>query len=165
MERKIMMLAENYIIYPDGIVVSRKLNRRMKTNTACHGYHGLVLSCSGKRQAWLLHRLIATIFLPNPDNLSQVNHIDGNKDNNRVENLEWCTAKHNLDHARETGLNDPVGESNGRAILTEEIVRDIKACLLGYKRGMIAALAREYGVDAKTIALIRNGTNWKHVEV
>ncbi len=51
-----------------------------------------------------LHRIIATKFIPNPMNYSDINHINGNKQDNRVENLEWCTRSHNLQHAIDTGL-------------------------------------------------------------
>ena len=52
-----------------------------------------------------IHRLVAIAFLPNPNNLKYVNHIDGNKHNNTVSNLEWCTNSENVLHARKTGLN------------------------------------------------------------
>lgn len=61
----------------------------------------------GKQKQFYVHRLIAEAFLPNPDNLPEVNHIDGNPANNRVENLRWCTRAENAQHAFRTGLINP----------------------------------------------------------
>lgn len=59
------------------------------------GYQGVLLKANGIFKCELIHRLVATHFIPNPDNLPQVNHKDENKLNNNVENLEWCTTKYN----------------------------------------------------------------------
>lgn len=59
-----------------------------------------------KNKNYLIHRLVAQAFIPNPDNLPEVNHKDGNKANNCVDNLEWCTSKQNKEHAYKTGLYD-----------------------------------------------------------
>ena len=61
-------------------------------------------SINGKQVTFYVHRLVAEAFLHNPKNLPQVNHIDGNPRNNNIENLEWCTASHNIRHAYNTGL-------------------------------------------------------------
>ena len=57
-----------------------------------------------QRKYYSIHRLVAEAFLPNPNNLPQVNHKDGNKENNNVNNLEWCTRSYNLQHAYDNGL-------------------------------------------------------------
>jgi len=68
------------------------------------GYPIVYLRKNGKSHVLTVHRLVATAFIPNPDNKPQVNHIDGNKTNNYVDNLEWCTNSENMDHAIRMGL-------------------------------------------------------------
>lgn len=68
------------------------------------GYLVNILSYEGKRKTVRRHRLVAEAFIPNPEGKPEVNHIDGNKANNHVENLEWATHRENTDHAWITGL-------------------------------------------------------------
>ena len=68
------------------------------------GYLQINLKSEGTRKLGLIHRLVAQAFIPNPDNKREVNHINGNKTDNRVENLEWCTSQYNTVHAYKTGL-------------------------------------------------------------
>lgn len=72
-----------------------------------HGYHAVMFWMNNKAYCRKVHRLVAQYFLPNPDNLKEVNHIDGNKDNNHVSNLEWCTRSHNVKHSFYTGIKQP----------------------------------------------------------
>ena len=69
-----------------------------------YGYALFRFTKNNKRKNILGHRLVALAFLPNPENKPQVNHIDGNKANNRLENLEWCTDSENKIHAYKNGL-------------------------------------------------------------
>lgn len=75
-----------------------------QTNTTT-GYKKVELAKDGKKKSLRVHRLVATAFIPNPMNKPYINHIDGNRINNCVENLEWCTQHENVVHAYETGLN------------------------------------------------------------
>lgn len=72
------------------------------------GYLRARMTIERERISIKVHREVAKAFIPNPDNLPQVNHKDGNKQNNRVDNLEWCTSKENAHHAIENGLWDSV---------------------------------------------------------
>lgn len=71
-----------------------------------HGYKNVMLYNHQKRKVYYVHRLVANAFIPNPDNLPQVNHIDGNKSNNCVANLEWVTISENMIHASKNGLKN-----------------------------------------------------------
>jgi hypothetical protein len=75
------------------------------TLDATTGYFRVKLRVNGKGVMRYVHRLVALAFIPNPGNLPQVNHIDGDKTHNAAENLEWCSAEHNVRHAFATGLN------------------------------------------------------------
>lgn len=76
----------------------------MKQETTNRGYKRISLSINGKHERWSVHRLVALLFVPNPEQKLQVNHIDGNKENNHSYNLEWCTASENVQHSFKTGL-------------------------------------------------------------
>ena len=78
--------------------------RILKTQKDNKGYHRLRMTIKRERYAFKVHRLVAQAFIPNPDNKPQVNHIDGNKDNNAASNLEWVTSMENAQHAIKTGL-------------------------------------------------------------
>lgn len=88
----------SYKISLSGEVFSGKTGKKMKTNISNCGYETLVLSIDGVYKRKYIHRLLAETYIDNPDNLPCVNHIDCNKLNNILENLEWCTYKENYNH-------------------------------------------------------------------
>ena len=100
-----------YGVSKDGRVYSFLTNKFLKTPIGKRGYPNVNLRGSdNKCKLKCVHRLVAITFIPNPDNLPEVNHIDGDKSNNNVSNLEWCTSKHNNHHARSTGLHQSDGD-------------------------------------------------------
>ena len=88
----------NYCVSNIGQVFSMHTNKMLKPNISRNGYVYVVLSDGGKLTTKKIHRLVAEAFIPNPNNLPQVNHVDGNKSNNAAINLEWVTAKENVEH-------------------------------------------------------------------
>lgn len=129
-----------------------------------YGYMLVDMRKNGKRYMRLVHRLVAETFLPNPNNLPQINHIDGNKSNNTLSNLEWCTCSGNQYHAFENGLK-PRGEKHPRAKLTNDDVVYIRSTYCKNKTGFgIHALAKKFGVCDATIRQIIVGRTYKHIE-
>ena len=90
-----------YRINKDGVVSS--LRKQLKPSGSAH-YIGFSLRKNGKSVFKHLHRLMAETFIPNPENKPQVNHIDGDKKNNSLENLEWATSSENIKHAYDLGI-------------------------------------------------------------
>lgn len=91
---------DKYIIYENGNVLSRINNNVLSPVVNNNGY--LVVKLESI--VYSVHRLVAQHFIPNPYDLPQVNHIDGDKSNNHFSNLEWCTSEHNNQHALKAGL-------------------------------------------------------------
>ena len=122
-----------------------------KLNVLQQGYAFVVVSL-GSRDSKVLfkvHRAVAETFIPNPKNLPVINHIDGNKLNNVVENLEWCTYQENTKHAIQNGLykSPPRGYHNPCCKFTKEQVDYIKKVYIPYdKEYGSRALARKFNV-------------------
>ena len=92
-----------------------------------NGYVYQMLYKNGKPKLVRVHRLVAKAFLPNPNNFSQVNHKDGNKQNNSVDNLEWCDQSYNMKHAYENGLQKP-SENQRQAVINTNKLKRKKIC-------------------------------------
>lgn len=97
----------DYIALASGHIYSKKTNRILKPADNGSGYQHVVLRINNKNVDTYVHRFIAEQLIPNPGNLPEVNHKDGNKSNNEAENLEWVTSSENKKHARDTGLKPP----------------------------------------------------------
>lgn len=129
--------------------------------------NGYVKNClilkSGGQRSYFRHRLVMICFNKVEDyEKLQVNHIDGNKTNNNLNNLEWCTNQENHVHALEIGLAIPLkGEDNPASKLKEEQVIDIIQDLLNHVPYSI--ICKKYGCSKSTISAIKNKRNWTYL--
>ena len=97
---------EDYTVDTEGRVYSKRKQRYLKQSINKFGYCKVTLQKDKYKKIYSVHRLVAEAFIDNPQKLPQVNHIDGNKQNNNVSNLEWSSAKHNMNEAVRIGLFD-----------------------------------------------------------
>jgi hypothetical protein len=131
--------------------------------TACDGYSTVALYTDDKGKMMKVHRLIAVAFIENPLNKPDVNHKNGIKTDNRVENLEWCTKKENTQHAIKNNLFKNIGSKAFKAKLKESDVLEIIEIGKQRKRPSYRAIGEKYGVSLDAIFLIIKGKNWKQI--
>ena len=145
---------QRYQVSNLGRVYSKITKKILKQNLHTNGYFTIATKIggrNGKDVCFKVHRLVATAFLPNIENKPLVNHIDGVKTNNNVNNLEWCTAKENTDHAIRTGLLDYSKRSVVK-VLNEDQISFIKEKYKPFCREFGSrSLAKMFGVSKSTI--------------
>jgi predicted DNA-binding protein YlxM (UPF0122 family) len=128
-----------------------------------YGYMYLTLNDSNHVQkAFKVHRLVAGAFIPNPDKLPQVNHINGVKTDNRVENLEWCTLSNNVKHALRIGLDSQKGERNRNSKLSNDDVIEIYK-LVWEENLSYQSIAEKYSISPSNVKKIKCGELWSHI--
>lgn len=135
------------------------------TETTKDNYQRVVLMKDGVKKRYQAHRLVAITFIPNPDNKLCINHIDGNKSNNNVLNLEWCTYSENTIHAIKTGLYDtskhhPSNSKGVKCIDTGEIFISMYEAVkhLGKTNSSISTLSRAIKRNGKAF-----GFRWEFI--
>ena len=117
----------NYEITIDGRIRHKVKKKIRKTPVGKRGYPVVSLKKNGKFYLRTVHTLIGNTFIPNPHHLPEINHIDGNKLNFNINNLEWCTQRENNIHARKTGLHKSDGDIPVSAYLNEIKVATFKS--------------------------------------
>lgn len=154
-----------YFVSKNGEVWSSFKKKYLKQHECFYGYKSVSIKVNKKTKILKIHRLIAIHFIPNPENKPCVNHIDGNKINNSIDNLEWCTYKENSKHAWQTGL---IFTTNNQRKLTSERMKKFTGVnhisaikVLDTKNGkifgMIADAAKSIGITAPHLSRMLNG--------
>ena len=154
----------NYAVSNLGRVKSKKTGKLLKSYQT-RGYLRVSLYNDAGRKCKLVHRLVAEAFIPNPDNKSDVNHINGCKTDANACNLEWATASENMSHAHSNGLRPRIntqGENNGFSKLTEFQVMQIKQ-LLADSKSTQKTIGSQFNVSRHTIKDIKSGRRWSYL--
>ncbi len=141
--------------YREGRILSPAISR---------GYKMVIMHAYGEKHFDAIHRLVANAFLTKPlGNKTayyfQVNHKNGNKLDNRLCNLQWCTPKENMRHAVANGLTK-IGERHANSKLTEANIREIR---LLHGTMPLKKIASKFSVGVSTISRVMAGINWSHV--
>lgn len=175
--RDVQGYENKYAVLVNGEIYSypkyRHKGKLLKQHQRKDGYMEIGLSLNKKRNTFLVHRLIAKAYIPNPENKPEINHIDGNKQNNNVQNLEWVTSSENQIHAIKNGMQKFTkkhsevarktcrqnGKNNKGKIFksrktTKEQDTEIKSRFNNGESSL--KLAVEFGVSKKTILNIKN---------
>lgn len=138
----------NYEVSDDGRVFNTN-GKELKHYLIKRGYHVVFLFKNNKQKTKLVHRLVAEAFIPNPDNLPQVNHKDENKDNNSLSNLEWCTNYYNSHYGTKT---ERLRVSCTRKAKELGECKEVICLADGKRYYSISEAARCYGIPIATVS-------------
>ena len=154
---KIIPFEDAYEVSSEGKVRNKSSKHIKSLRSDRYGYLRVTLYPSGK--TYVVHRLVAKVFLENEN--TEVNHLNGDKTDNRVSNLEWCSASHNARHRDKVLSSKWVGQLNPSAALSVETVRKIK---YGEFPGLNnREIGDKFKVSSEQVRRIRSGQRWKHI--
>lgn len=149
----------DYFISETGIVTRKKDNKIVSVHLNHKGYPSVNLQNNNSWKVITIHRLVALTYIPVIADKPQVNHIDGNKENNHISNLEWVNNRENTLHAiKEKLYKCAVGSRHGMSKITEDIVLKIRA-----DKRRLADISKEYNICISSVSKIRSGILWSHV--
>ena len=155
MKKGLFYTIADYIITKNGEIINKHNNRKVKPQPNGKGYLRVVIG----QKKYFVHRLVSEKYIPNPENKTQINHKDGNKLNNCVDNLEWVTNQENRNHAVQKGLH-LFGEKCAYSKLKEENV----IYIFQNKNMPNKILAETFNVSVSTINDIKKGRTWKQLK-
>jgi hypothetical protein len=155
---------DGYEVSSHGKIKTCKFGRNytLKQIIACKGYMCVSLYNKEGKHLKKVHRVVAESFIENNDPQKNcINHKDGNKFNNHVSNLEWCTNSENMIHAHRNKLiNYAVGEKSNSKLTSDQVLEIRKLRSDGYTHQAIADM---YGIGSSSVSLISNRKIWKHI--
>lgn len=137
-----------WAVSADGVVKNLKTGNLYQPKVGSHGYY--IVS------KHLLHRMIGTLYIDNPENLPVINHKDSNKLNNSLDNLEWCTQQHNTIHARDAGrlsLNCVYGEDSNLAKFSDDVIHSVCMDIVNGHRNI--DIAKKYNMVPEYVKALR----------
>jgi hypothetical protein len=147
------------VVSRTGKVYNRK-GKVMSQHYSKDGYKVVDVTKEGRNRTLGVHRAMALAFISNPNNKPMVNHINAKRDDNRLDNLEWCTNAENIQHSFNLGISDNRGDKHPRRVLTMEIVRGIRAELESGKSPV--EVANIFDIKRRNVYAVRDRQNWNY---
>ena len=154
-----MKAYHNYFVSESAVIFNSK-GKVIKQFLNIKGYPIVSLRVNKKPHTKAVHRIVAETYISNPDNLTDVDHIDGNRTNNHVSNLRWVTHGENIKHSYLLSNRSAKGENNARSILTEKDVHEICKLL---QAGVKPAKIRDIGFPYAPVRSIAAKKNWRYI--
>lgn len=154
----------DYKVFKDGRVFNNKTGNIINQRPNKDGYASFTAGAKQNRTRVKTHRVVAELFVDNPNNYDEVDHLDCNRMNPAASNLEWVTHEENIKraYARGSHVGRITGEKNPKACLTEEAVRNMRE---EYEAGAyVSDIAKKYGCAWSTADNAIKGKTWKHVK-
>ena len=151
----------NYLISKYGYVQNKKTGRVLKARDR-EGYGRVVMYIEGIKVERLIHRLVAEFYIPNHNNYQCVNHINNNRMDNNVENLEWCTQKMNMEHCVKQNRQCKGSDKHCSKLTIDQVIEIKRLCRT--KELKQCRIAEMFNVRYQTIQSIQKKLTWKHTE-